>query len=275
MYDNVVTKGREAGTVAETGKRALFDLSGRTVLVTGASSGIGAHCARTLAQAGARVALGARRLDQLDRVRGEIAAHGGEAIAIRMDVTDEASTIAAYDAAEQAFGPVDTVIANAGMSVPGSALGLDMAGFDQMVAVNLRGVFLTVREGARRMVAAGSAERGDGRIVIVSSITAQQISPGMAVYSATKAGVTQMGRVLARDWAGKGINVNILAPGYIATDLTDGYFDTPSGLRLKARFARDRIMDLEALDPMLLYLSGTASAQTTGGVFAIDDGQSL
>jgi len=256
-------------------KRAFFDLSGRTALVTGASSGIGAHCARALAQAGARVALAARRLDQLDRLRDEIAAQGGEAIAIRMDVTDEASTTAAYDAAEQAFGAIDTVIANAGMSVPGSALGLAMDGFDQMVAVNLRGVFLTVREGARRMVAAGSAERGGGRIVIVSSITAQQISPGMAVYSATKAAVTQMGRVLAKDWAGKGINVNILAPGYIATDLTDGYFDTPGGLRLRARFARDRIMDLDALDPMLLYLSGAASAQTTGGVFAIDDGQSL
>lgn len=269
MYDKV--SGGEAGIVSEAGKQAFFDLSGRTVLVTGASSGIGAHCARTLAQAGARVALGARRLDALDRVRRDIEAAGGEAIAIRLDVTDEASTIAAYDAAEQAFGPVDTVIANAGMSVPGSALGLAMDGFDQMVAVNLRGVFLTVREGARRMVAAGA----DGRIVIVSSITARQVSPGMAVYSATKAAVTQMGRVLAKDWAGKGINVNILAPGYIATDLTDGYFDTPSGQRLKARFARDRIMDLDALDPMLLYLSGGASAQTTGGVFAIDDGQSL
>jgi len=252
-----------------------FDLSGRTVLVTGASSGIGAHFARTLARAGARVALGARRLDYLDRLRADIEAQGGKALAIRMDVTDEACTIAAYDAVEQAFGPIDTVIANAGMSVAGSALGLDMDGFDQMVAVNLRGVFLTVREGARRMLAAGSAERGGGRIVIVSSITARQVSPGMAVYSATKAAVTQLGRVLARDWAGKGINVNVLAPGYIATDLTDGYFDTPSGLRLKARFARDRIMDLEALDPMLLYLSSNASAQTTGAVFTIDDGQSL
>ena len=255
--------------------QSAFDLSGRTALVTGASSGIGAHFARTLSRAGARVALGARRLDHLDRLRAEIEAQGGEALAIRMDVTDEASTIAAYDAAARAFGPVDTVIANAGMSVPGSALGLDIEGFDRMVAVNLRGVFLTVREGARRMIAAGSAERGDGRIIIVSSITAQQISPGMAVYSATKAAVTQLGRVLARDWAGKGINVNVLAPGYIATDLTGGYFETPSGLRLKARFARERIMDLAALDPMLLYLSGGASAQTTGAVFTIDDGQSL
>jgi NAD(P)-dependent dehydrogenase (short-subunit alcohol dehydrogenase family) len=252
-----------------------IDLKGRTALVTGASSGIGAHCARTLARAGARMALAARRLDHLDRLCAEIEAEGGEAIAVRMDVTDEASTIAAYDAAEQALGPINTVVANAGMSVPGSALGLDVDGFDQMVAVNIRGVFLTVREGARRMIAAGSPERNDGRIVIVSSITAQHISPGMGVYSATKAAVTQLGRVLARDWAGKGINVNIMAPGYIATDLTNGYFDTPGGLRLKAGFARDRIMNLTALDPMLLYLCSATSGQTTGSVFTIDDGQSL
>jgi len=252
-----------------------YDLRGRVVLVTGASSGIGAHFARILAGAGTKVVLAARRKEQLDQLCAEISGAGGEALAVRMDVADEASTVAAYDAAERAFGPINTVIANAGMSVPGSALGLAVDGFDQMVAVNLKGVFLTIREGARRMIAAGSAERGDGRIVIISSITARQISPGMAVYSATKAAVEQLGRVLAKDWAGKGINVNIIAPGYIATELTDGYFDTNAGVRLKSKFARDRIMDVSALDPMLLYLCSEASAQTTGSVFNIDDGQSL
>lgn len=252
-----------------------YDLRGRVVLVTGASSGIGAHFARILAGSGAKVVLAARRMEQLDQICAAIAGAGGEAIAVRMDVSDEGSTIAAYDAAERAFGPVNTVIANAGMSVPGSALGLAIDGFDQMVAVNLKGVFLTIREGARRMIAAGSAEQGDGRIVIISSITARQISPGMAVYSATKAAVEQLGRVLAKDWAGKGINVNMIAPGYIATELTDGYFETPAGVRLKSKFARDRIMDVAALDPMLLYLCSDACAQTTGSVFDIDDGQSL
>jgi NAD(P)-dependent dehydrogenase (short-subunit alcohol dehydrogenase family) len=175
-----------------------YDLRGRVVLVTGASSGIGAHFARILARAGAKVVLAARRMEQLDQLCAEIANDGGEALAVRLDVSDEGSTVAAYDTAERALGPVNTVIANAGMSVPGSALGLAIDGFDQMVAVNLRGVFLTIREGARRMIAAGSAERGDGRIVIISSITARQISPGMAVYSATKAAVEQLGRVLRR-----------------------------------------------------------------------------
>ena len=252
-----------------------FDLTGRVALVTGASSGIGAHIARQLAFSGAKVVLAARREALLGGLRSDIESGGGEAIAIRMDVADEASTCAAYDAAEAAFGPVNTVIANAGISVPGSALGLTIESFDQMIAVNCRGVFLTVREGARRMVAAGSAERQDGRIVIVSSITAQKVTPGLAVYSATKAAVTQMGRVLARDWAAKGVNVNMVAPGYIATDMTDGYFETPAGARIKSHFPRDRIMGIAALDPVLLYLASAASAETTGAVFTIDDGQSL
>jgi NAD(P)-dependent dehydrogenase (short-subunit alcohol dehydrogenase family) len=252
-----------------------FDLSGRVALVTGASSGIGAHIARQLAFSGARVVLAARREALLDQLRSEIEDGGGEAVAVRMDVADEASTCAAYDAAEAAFGPVNTVIANAGMSIPGSALGLPIESVDQMFSVNCRGVFLTIREGARRMVAAGSAEREDGRIVIVSSITAQKVTPGLAIYSATKAAVTQMGRVLARDWAGKGVNVNVIAPGYIATEMTDGYFETPAGLRTKSHFPRDRILGIGALDPILLYLASAASAQTTGAVFTIDDGQSL
>jgi len=252
-----------------------FDLRGRVALVTGASSGIGAHAAHLLAASGARVALAARRVAQLDSLRAAIAEAGGQAITVPMDVADEASTIAAYDAVEQAFGPVDTVVANAGVTVPGSALGLAMDSFDQMVSVNLRGVFLTVREGARRMIAAGSAARGDGRVVIMSSITARQISPGAAVYSATKAAVDQLGRVLARDWASKGINVNMIAPGYVATDLVGDYFETEGGRRLMATFARDRVMDMTALDPMLLFLCSDASAQVTGSVMTLDDGQSL
>lgn len=252
-----------------------FDLRDRVVLVTGASSGIGEHFGRILAASGAKVVLAARRAAQLESLCAAIRDAGGGALAVPMDVTDEASTLAAYDAAEQAFGPVNTVIANAGVTIAGSALGLSMDSFDQMVAVNLRGVFLTAREGARRMIAAGSPVRRDGRVVIVSSITARQISPGTPVYSATKAAVEQMGRVLARDWANKGINVNMIAPGYIATDLVGDYFESEGGRRLKATFARDRVMDMGSLDAMLLYLCSAASAQTTGSVMTIDDGQSL
>ena len=252
-----------------------FDLTGRTVLLTGASSGIGRRFAEVLAGSGAKVVITARRKALLDELAAAIERAGGQALAVQMDAADEPSTIAAFDAAEAAFGPVDTVVANAGVNLPGSALGISIEDFDKTVAVNLRGVFLTVREGARRMIKAGSPETGRGRAVIISSITGHHPSPAVAPYSATKAAVTQMGRALAKDWAGKGINVNVIAPGYMLSDMTEELWEIDRGKKLLGGFARQRLMSVEALDPMLLYLSSDASAEVTGSVFTIDDGQTL
>jgi NAD(P)-dependent dehydrogenase (short-subunit alcohol dehydrogenase family) len=251
------------------------DLSGRTILVTGASSGLGAAFARALAANGAKMVLAARRTDRLEKLQREIEENGGRAMAVALDVGDEASTIAAFDAAEAAFGPVDSVIANAGVSTEGPALALDMDAFAQLIGVNVRGAFLTVREGARRMIAAGSAERQHGRIVIVSSITATHVSPGLAIYSASKAAVLQMGKVLARDWARLGINVNMILPGYIQTELNDDFFGSEAGERFVARFPRRRLMAADDLMPMLAYLASDASRAITGAAFTLDDGQSL
>lgn len=252
-----------------------FDLSNRVVMITGASSGIGKHLARRCGESGAKVVLAARRTAMLDDVKAEIEAAGGEALAVAMDVTDEASTIAAFDAAEAVLGAVDSVVANAGVAIGGSALGMPMEQFDQVVAVNLRGVFLTAREAARRIIKAGSAERHHGRIVLMSSITASFIDGGQVSYSSTKAGVVQMGRTMAHDWANKGINVNIVCPGYIRTELNGEYLDDTKGQSLIDGFVRKRIMDIDVLDPTILYLCSDASAQVTGSIFTIDDGQSL
>ncbi|WP_422059673.1 SDR family NAD(P)-dependent oxidoreductase [Sphingopyxis sp.] len=252
-----------------------FDCAGRVVLVTGASSGIGRRFATILAQAGAAIVLGARRTDMLADLEREIRDSGGKAQAVAMDVGDETSIIGAFDLAADSFGPVDTVVANAGMSAPGSAMGLEAEAFDRMVSVNLRGVFLTAREGARRMVAAGSAESGRGRIILVSSITGAWVPSGSVGYAATKAAVNQMGRAFAKDWALKGINVNVLAPGYMVTELTDEMWDLPVGQKLLAEFPRRRIMSAAALDPILLYLASDESAEVTGSIFTIDDGQTL
>ncbi len=252
-----------------------FDLTGRVALVTGASSGLGGRFATILAASGAKVVIGARRAELLDTLAQEIADNGGEALPLAMDVTDEASIIAAYDEAAARFGPVDTVIANAGLNVAGSSLGLEADAFDRIVAVNLRGVFLTAREGARRMVAAGSQDREHGRITIISSITAHQPGAGIAPYSATKAAVAQMGRSLAKDWARKGINVNVLCPGYISTEMNETLWDQPAGQGLLASFPRKRVMDSDALDAMILYFSSDSSRNLTGSVMTIDDGQTL
>jgi NAD(P)-dependent dehydrogenase (short-subunit alcohol dehydrogenase family) len=252
-----------------------FDLSNRVILVTGASSGIGRHFALQMAASGGKVAIAARRADLLDDLRDQITGAGGKAIAVTMDVADETSSIAAFDEVESQLGPVDTVIANAGMNIAGSTLGIGADDFDRVLAVNLRGVFLTAREGARRMIAAGSPETSRGRIILISSITAHHVSAGMAAYSATKAAVLQMGKVMAKDWARKGINVNVLCPGYMRTEINDEMWDMERGKSLLAGFSRQRLMSIAALDPMMLYLASDASAEVTGSVFTIDDGQTL
>jgi NAD(P)-dependent dehydrogenase (short-subunit alcohol dehydrogenase family) len=256
-------------------KDPSFDLSGRVALVTGASSGLGARFSRLLAASGARVVLAARRTDRLEGLKAEIEAAGGHAALVAMDVADEASTIAAYDAAERAFGTVDSIIANAGMNSEGAVIDLPVDEFDRLMAVNLRGVFLTAREGAKRLIAAGSREKQNGRIVIISSITANAISPGLAVYSASKAGVLQMGKVMARDWVRAGINVNMICPGYIKTEMNAEWFDTAGGAKQIEKFPRRRLMEERDLDVAMLYLASDSSRGVTGTAFTVDDGQSL
>lgn len=250
-------------------------LEGRVALVTGASSGLGARFAQVLAAAGAKVVLGARREKELAAVVRAVEAAGGRALAVPLDVTDEASVIAAYDAAADRFGPVDTAIANAGMHVAGPALEVDADAVDRIMAVNVRGVFLTAREGARRMIAAGSPQTGRGRVVIISSITASAIGPGLGLYGASKAASLQLGRTLARDWIRKGVNVNILCPGYMETELNADWFHTDGGQKQIGTWPRRRLMGQDALDDMLVYLASDVSRYVTGSVMTVDDGQSL
>lgn len=253
----------------------MFDLSDRVVLLTGASSGIGARWSRLLAAGGARLVLCARRTELLAGVVAEIEAAGGQAIAVATDVADEASVIAAYDAAEAAFGTVDTIVANAGVVGEGRAEDQPVDVFDQTVAINLRGVFLTVREGARRLMAAGSKEHQRGRVVITSSITAFYVNAGLPTYSATKAAVVQMGKVMARDWVRQGINVNMICPGYLKTEINADWFDSEGGAKQVQRFNRRRLAEASDLDVPLLWLCSDSSRGVTGAVITVDDGQSL
>lgn len=252
-----------------------FDLTGRVALVTGASSGFGEHWSRLLAAAGARVVLAARRTDRLETVAAEIRAGGGEALAVALDVTDEAATAAAYAAAEAAFGTVDTIIANAGVSDDKLALDLPVDSFEQTVAINLTGVFKTVREGARRLIAADQAARG--RVVIVSSVTARKRYAAMAAYAASKAGVLHLSRLLAKEWARKGICVNAILPGYIETEMTGELFAQGSkgGEFLLKSFPRRALTPIAAMDVPLLFFCSDLARHVTGSELTVDDGQSL
>jgi NAD(P)-dependent dehydrogenase (short-subunit alcohol dehydrogenase family) len=252
-----------------------FDLTGRVALITGASSGLGARTARVLAANGAAVALAARRTDRLQALSQEIAAAGGRACPVAMDVTDEASVIAGFDAAEAALGPVDTVFANAGMNNRALAAEITLQDWNEMMAINLTGVFVTAREGAKRMMAAGSRETGRGRIILISSIGAQKVLPGLTAYCTSKAAVVMMGRSLAREWANRGVNVNTICPGYVLTELNAEWFGEEGGKKQIAGFPRRRLMNEEDLDAMALYLASDASRAITGSVFTLDDGQTL
>ncbi len=253
----------------------MTSLSGRTCLITGASSGLGAHFARLAAQAGARVIVAARRVDRVESLAESIRDAGGQALAVPLDVSDEGSVVAAYDAAETAFGVVDTIIANAGVSSPGRSTEVSVAGLQGVLETNILGVMLTAREGARRLVAGGSRESGKGRIVLIGSITADMTGQGETMYAASKAAVAHMGRNLAREWVRMGINVNVIQPGYIDTDLAGEWFTSEGGKAQIAGFPRRQLQPIGSLDAPILYLCSDESAQTTGAVFTIDDGQSL
>lgn len=253
----------------------MQDLSGRTILITGASSGIGTYLARAAADAGAAVALAARRKEKLVEIQSDIERKGGKALAVEMDVTDEDSVAAGFDLAQAELGPVNSVLANAGMNYPSSALGLPIGEFDKIVDVNLRGVFITAREGAKRMIAAGSPERGDGRIVLVGSVGSHRVLDKLVAYNTTKAAVLMMGTALAKEWALKGINVNTICPGWIKTELNAEWLESPAGQALIESFPRKRVMMPEDLEPITLYLLSDSSRAVTGGGFVLDDGSSI
>lgn len=249
-----------------------ISLAGRTVLITGASSGFGAHFARLFVREGARVVLGARRVERIAVLAQEL---GDAAFAVAMDVNEEASIIAAYDAAEAQFGTIDTVIANAGIVKPGRSTELSAADIAAVVATNFTGLYLTAREGARRMIAANFREGERGRIVLIGSITAEMTGNGETAYAATKAGVAHLGRQFAREWARQGINVNTVQPGYVDTEIQDDWFETPGGQAHIASFHRRRLTPIEALDAPVLFLASDASRYITGATLTIDDGQVL
>lgn len=245
------------------------------MLITGASAGLGEHFARVCSAAGAQLVLGARRREKVEALAAELSVSGPKAIGVALDVTDEASIIAAYDAAEAALALVDTVIANAGTAAPGRSTDVEVEGVRSVVDTNFTGLYLTAREGAKRMMAAGVRADGRGRIVLIGSITAMLTGQGDAAYAAGKAAVAHLGRIFAREWVRQGITVNVIQPGYIQSELAGEWFASDDGKAQITRFHRRRLQALDSLDAPLLYLCSDASGSTTGAVLTVDDGQSL
>lgn len=266
---------RWLGWVCREGWEIVGSLTGRTCLITGASSGLGAHFARMASAAGAAVVLAARRQDRAEDIAARLRDAGGRALAVTMDVTSEASVKAAFDSAEAELGVIDTIIANAGVSAPGRSTEIAIDSIRGVLETNVLGVLLTAREGAARLIAADSRDDGRGRIVLIGSITAAMTGQGESIYSASKAAVAHLGRNLAREWVRLGINVNVVQPGYIQTELAGSWFDSDDGMAQIASFPRRQLQPIESLNDIMLFLCSDASLHTTGGLFTIDDGQSL
>lgn len=245
----------------------LFDLTGKTALVTGASGVLGAHFARVLATAGASVALAARRTDRLESLADDITAAGGSAFSVSMDVTDAASVEAAFAGIAAALGPVDILVNNSGIAKTAPALSLSDDDWTSVVDVNLNGAFRCAQSAARQM-----KQNGGGVIINIASILSFRVTAQVPAYAATKAGLVQMTHALALEWARDNIRVNALAPGYIATDINSDFFASPAGEAMIKRIPQRRLGQPTDLDGPLLLLASDASAYMTGSVITADGG---
>ena len=248
----------------------MFNLTDRVALVTGASSGLGRQFARALADNGAAVALVARRTDRLLDLQQEIEAKGGKALAIEADVTDRAAMVAAFVAAEKAFGTVTILVNNAGVAQQSvRATDVTPEEWRRVLGVDLDAVFYWAQEAARRMIAAGR----QGAIVNIASVLGFGVSKGTASYAVAKAAVVQTTKALSVELAFKGVRVNAIAPGWFVTEINDTYLESEAGSALKRDIPMGRFGNEGDLDGALLLLVSDAGAYMAGATIVVDGGQ--
>lgn len=251
----------------------MFDLTGRTALVTGASSGLGDHFARVLAKHGAHVVVAARRLARLETLAAQIEESGGKALAVSLDVTSEGSVSSAFASIQENLGrPCDIIINNSGMSREGWFRDMAEDDWNAVIDTNVTGVWRVAKYGANAMVDAGI---NDGSIVNIASITGHQPQLMTTAYSVSKAGVDHMTRQMAVEMARFGVRVNAISPGYYKTAINSEFLESEPGEKMRKRVALRRFGEYRELDGALLLLASDAGSYMTGSTIVVDGGHLL
>ena len=248
----------------------MFDLTGKTALVTGGGTGLGRVMALALAEAGADVAVAARRREKLEETAAAVRSLGRRSAVSEFDLTNPADVTRAVAETESTLGPLDVLVNNSGVSGEGWAAELPLDRWEEVMATNLSGAFLMCQAAGRGMI-----ERKRGAVVNVASVAGMIGVRMLAAYSASKGGLIQLTKTLALEWARHGVRVNALAPGYFLTDINRGHFSTEAGERMvRNHIPMGRLGQPPELAGAVVFLASEASSFMTGAVLTVDVGQS-
>jgi len=246
----------------------LFDLSGRTAIVTGTSRGLGQHFARALAKAGADLVLTSRRRETLVPFEQEIKSLGRKTVSLELDVRNEQSITKMVDEAHAAFGHLDILVNNAGCNVRKLALDVSWDDWNLVLETNLRGSFFVAQAVARHMI-----PRGYGRIINIGSVTSVAGYAGLGPYGASRGGIRQLTMSLADDWGKHGVTVNCLAPGWFRTDQNKIMYENKEWVDyLRDRIPVKRPGEPHDLDAAVVFLAAESSRYITGQTLLVDGG---
>lgn len=249
-----------------------YQISGKVILLTGASSGIGEHLAGVLAARGARLAVAARRIVLLEQLVERLSAAGATVLPVALDLASPESTREAASRVEAELGPVEILINNAGVMNEGKALEIGADAFDQLFDINVRGTFFMTQAIAKRMIDLGI----QGRIVNTASVAGLVTMPQLTAYGMTKAAIVHMTKSLAIEWARYGLSVNAVCPGYVETDMNAAFFSSEVGQKVVKSLPKRRLADVEDLTQLFLFLiSDEAARIVNGAAIAADDGYSV
>ena len=247
---------------------SLFDLTGKTALITGSSRGLGRAFAEGLAAAGARVILNGVNTERLEQAAEEMSEKGFDVITAAFDVTDEAAVVATFNGFDEAGVNVDILINNAGIQFRKPMLELETADWQRVIDANLTAAFVIGREAARRMT-----KRGHGKIINIGSLTSELARATIAPYTVSKGGIKMLTKMMAAEWGEKGIQANAIGPGYMLTDMNEALINNPDfDGWVKARTPMRRWGKPEELAGTAIYLSSEASNYVSGQIIYADGG---